>query len=120
MSLEATEAECVAVAVAPRVALSDIEAVISGEYCFLGSTILEGDAKLFGYTADAGHTKALSTLTVCILTLKNGFNVIGKSAPASPANFDVALGRKLAREDAVRQLWPLMGFNLRQKLHESA
>lgn len=28
----------------------------------------------------------------------------------------VGLGRKLAYEDAVRQLWPLMGYALREKL----
>jgi len=47
---------------------------------------------------------------------RNGFTLIGKSAPASPDNFDPVLGRKLAYEDAVRQLWPLMGYALRDKL----
>lgn len=48
--------------------------------------------------------------------MNNGFTVIGKSVPASPANFDAQLGRKLAYEDAVRQIWPLMGFALRARL----
>jgi hypothetical protein len=42
--------------------------------------------------------------------------VIGKSAPASPENFNAELGKKFAYEDAVRQLWPLMGFALRDRL----
>jgi hypothetical protein len=50
------------------------------------------------------------------LVLKNGFTVIGKSAPASAANFNAELGKKLAYEDAIRQVWPLMGFSLRDRL----
>jgi hypothetical protein len=49
--------------------------------------------------------------------MRNGFTVIGKSAPASAANFNAELGKKLAYEDAIRQLWPLMGFSLRDRLH---
>lgn len=48
--------------------------------------------------------------------MQNGFTVIGKSAPASPENFNAELGRQFAYDDAVRQLWPLMGYALRDKL----
>jgi hypothetical protein len=48
--------------------------------------------------------------------MKNGFIVIGHSAPASPENFNAELGRKFAYENAIRQLWPLMGFALRERL----
>ena len=54
--------------------------------------------------------------TVCALTLQNGYIVVGKSAPASPANFDPELGRKIAREDARRQIWALEGYRLRSQL----
>lgn len=57
-----------------------------------------------------------TVLTVCALTLQNGFNVVGKSAPASPANFDAALGRKIARDDARSQIWALEGYRLRSEL----
>lgn len=58
----------------------------------------------------------LAYLSICLLVMNNGFTVIGKSAPASPANFNADLGRQFAYEDAIRQLWPLMGFALRDKL----
>lgn len=58
-------------------------------------------------------------LTICLLVLRNGFTVIGKSAPASPENFNVELGQKFAYEDAPRQLWPLMGYALRDRLREA-
>jgi len=62
---------------------------------------------------------SLEVLTVCVLVTRNGFTLLGKSAPASAENFDHETGKRFAREDAVRQLWPLMGYNLRQKLHEA-
>jgi len=46
-------------------------------------------------------------LTVCCLTLENGFTVTGESACASPANFNEELGRKIAREHAKQKIWPL-------------
>ncbi len=31
-----------------------------------------------------------------------------------------AKGRTFAKEDAIRQLWPLMGFALRERLHRES
>lgn len=59
-----------------------------------------------------------STLTICVLTLDNGFTVSGESACVDPANFDAMLGRKYAREQAVEKLWPLLGFALSEKHFE--
>lgn len=66
------------------------------------------------------HVFPGTTTTVCCLTLKNGFTVIGKSASASPENFDEELGRKIAREDARRHIWELEGYLLREKLATKA
>jgi len=57
-----------------------------------------------------------TTLTVCALTLKNGFIVTGESAAASPENFDQEIGRKIARENARQKIWALEGYLLREKL----
>ena len=57
-----------------------------------------------------------SCLTVCCLTLKNGFTVTGESACASPENFNVEIGQKIARENARNKIWPLLGFRLRDQL----
>ena len=35
---------------------------------------------------------------------------------ASPENFNAEIGRKVARENAVDKVWPLMGYELRSKL----
>jgi hypothetical protein len=58
----------------------------------------------------------MECLTVCILVLKNGFTIVGKSACASPENFDSDLGHKIAKEDARRQIWALEGYALRNQI----
>lgn len=64
------------------------------------------------------HVFEGTTLTVCCLTLKNGFTVTGESAAASPENFDREIGEKIAKEDARQKIWSLEGYLLRQKLYE--
>ena len=67
-------------------------------------------------TSEDYHVFPGSCLTVCCLTMKNGFTVIGKSACASPENFNAEIGQKLARENARNKIWPLLGFRLRDQL----
>lgn len=62
------------------------------------------------------HVFPGTTLTVCALTLRNGFIVIGESAAASPSNFDEAIGRKISRENARNKIWALEGYLLRERL----
>lgn len=58
-------------------------------------------------------------MTVCILTTKNGFQVVGQAACANPDIYDEEKGREFAREDAVKKLWPLEGYLLKQRLYEA-
>lgn len=60
-----------------------------------------------------------TTVTVCCLTLKNGFNTVGKSACASPENFDEQIGRDVAYADARDKIWKLEGYRLKQSLYEA-
>ncbi len=53
-----------------------------------------------------------STLTVCVLTMRNGFHVTGESACVDPANFDAQLGRDLAYEEALGKAWVLEAYLL--------
>lgn len=82
---------------APRLTPADIDAVIRGEHY---------------------HQFPGTTVTVCCLELENGFTVIGESACASPENFNVDLGRKIARDQARNKIWQLEGYLLRQRLFE--
>jgi hypothetical protein len=81
---------------APRITPDDLDAKITGEMY---------------------HVFPGTTLTVCCLTLENGFTVTGQSAAASPENFDAEIGRTIARADAREKIWPLEGYLLRERLH---
>ena len=113
-SLQASEALSARGATHPRVSLDDLNDAIAAEHYFTA-----GDA-VTALNQPKLSPSPLDLLTICILVLRNGFTVIGKSAPASPENFDAEKGKTFAREDAIRQLWPLMGFELRQRLWSSA
>ena len=54
--------------------------------------------------------------TVCMLTMQNGYTVKGMSACVDASNFDMNIGRKIAFEDAIRQIWPLEGYLLAERL----
>ena len=70
--------------------------------------------------AEAYHVFPGTTLTVCALALRNGYQVTGESAAASPANFDEEIGRKIARDNARGKIWALEGYLLRTKLAGTA
>ena len=103
---------------APRVTPADIEANITSEFYFTAADGVEGASGHRPNSVRAGT--ALGLLTFCDLVLRNGFTVTGESACASPENFDAEIGRKIARQNAVAKIWPLLGFSLKQKLHEAA
>ena len=51
-----------------------------------------------------------TTVTICSITLDNGFSVRGESACVDPAEFKVEIGREIAYDNAFDKLWPLFGF----------
>lgn len=55
-------------------------------------------------------------LTICVLTMSNGFKVVGTSACASPENYVKEVGDRVAFNDALRQLWAFEGYRLRERL----
>ena len=101
-----------------RITTADIEANIAGEYYF---TAGQG---AWAAGIGAGHPmekfvlpEVLAMVTFCVLILRNGYKIVGvNEGPVSAANFDPAEGRKYAREKAVNQIWPLMGYELKSKL----
>ena len=55
-----------------------------------------------------------TTAIVCSLTLKSGFVVIGKAACFSHDIFDEQMGCELAYQDAIRHLWELEAYRLKE------
>jgi hypothetical protein len=108
---------------APRVTPADIETEIASEHYF---TALDGRRGAIDSGAYVGRENPtpndadlvpLGLVTFCVLVLRNGCKVVGiNHGPVDPANFDAEHGRRDAREDAIRQVWPLLGFRLRDKL----
>ena len=107
---------------APRVTPADIEANIDSEHYFTASEGRSGALANETYvgrekpTLGDGDLLPLQLLTFCVLVLRNGFTVTGESACASPENFDAEIGRKIARQNAVEKIWPLLGFALKERL----
>lgn len=80
---------------APRITPNDIDLIITHEQY---------------------HVFSGTCLTVCCLTLKNGFTVTGESACASPENFNIEIGQQIAKRNAREKIWALEGYLLREKL----
>ncbi len=65
------------------------------------------------------HIVPNTTLTLCVLTLENGFTVTGESAAVSMENFDKEIGRKVARENAREKIWALEGYLLKEVIYQA-
>ena len=110
---------------APRVTMADIEANIVSEHYFTARDGRRGalvDGTYVGRekpTPGEADLAPLDLMTFCVLVLRNGFTVTGESACASPENFNAEIGRRIARENAVEKVWPLLGFRLRDELAAS-
>ena len=117
---------------APRITLAQLHGNIISEHYFtagegvIGAFTAEllrkntGDATVSAGAAHPDLLKpSLNLLTFCVLVLKNGFTVTGESACASPENFDAEIGRNIARDNAVQKVWPLMGYELKVRLHQA-
>lgn len=101
---------------APRVTPADLQANIASAHYFTAHDGLVGEEYRRTPDPDPIELDSLKTLTFCVLILKNGFTVTGESACASPENFDAEIGRKIARQNAEQKIWPLMGYELKQRL----
>lgn len=62
-------------------------------------------------------TKSGQVLRWAILTTRNGFAVVGKpSCAVSSENDNQEMGQRIAIENSTEELWPLMGYALKDKL----
>ena len=114
---------------AARVTPADIEENIVSEHYFTAADGVIGAAAsqsksentvMAMVTFKECDAPSLGLLTFCVLVLRNGFTVTGESACASPENFNAEIGRRIARENAVNNVWPLLGFRLRDELARPA
>lgn len=72
-------------------------------------------AEVVKYVSHSGQV-----LRWAVLTTRNGFAVTGRpSASVSPENDDAYIGEKVAIENARQEMWPLMGYQLREQLYQA-
>lgn len=72
-----------------------------------------------GLIIKSEYHKLTDVLTVCVLTLKNGFTVTGESACASPENYNKELGDNISYNNARDKIWVLEGYLLKEALYQS-
>lgn len=60
-----------------------------------------------------------SQLTICVVTMVNGYTVTGESACADPKMFNAEIGEKFAFAAAERKIWPLLGYALKDELYKA-
>lgn len=101
---------------APRITLVDIEANIVSEHYFTAEDGVLGSMPDDATPRSNPCPDCLTLLTFCVLVLRNGFTVTGESACVSPENFDDEIGRRVARQNAINKVWPLMGYELKSSL----
>jgi Phage protein (N4 Gp49/phage Sf6 gene 66) family len=65
--------------------------------------------------ASTDFTRLAGTVTICSITLDNGYSVRGESACVNPENYNQQIGEKIAYDQAFGKLWPLFGFLLAEK-----
>ena len=91
----------------PRVTPAEVEAEVGAEYSFTLDKALVGCPLVDG----------LDRVTVAVLVLKNGAKLVGVNyGSIDPAQHNAEVGRREARAQAVEQIWPLLGFRLRDEL----
>lgn len=56
-----------------------------------------------------------TTVTICSLTMENGYVVLGESACVDPAAFNELKGQTWAYEKALDKLWELEGYLLAEE-----
>lgn len=56
-----------------------------------------------------------STVTICNITLENGFSVRGESACVDSRNFNMEIGQEIAYRNAFNKIWELEGYLLAER-----
>lgn len=78
--------------------------------------------------ANIAHTEIVKHITHggqvlrwAVITTLSGFGVVGRpSVSVSPENDNEEIGIKVATENSTAEMWPLMGYELKQRLYEAS
>ena len=101
-----------------QITQADINANIDSEYYFTAADGVDGANMSGELTIACSYEDSLKLITFCVLVMKNGFSVIGSSVCFSHGHYSAEVGREVARENAIQNVWPLMAYALKEKLAE--
>lgn len=92
---------------------SDVEQMIEerSEYPRVTRAAVEAKIRSVNYAR-------FGSMTICVIEAANGYRALGQSASADPRNFDPEIGRSLAYNKALNELWALEGYLLCEKLYQ--
>lgn len=71
-----------------------------------------------GRIKETSFTRFSETVTICQITLDNGYSVRGESACVNPENYNQEIGERIAFDNAFNKLWPLFGFFLAESQYQ--
>ena len=103
-----------------RVTIDDLADQIVSEHYFTAyegcaQAILNGRAMEDGEALDI--PESFKHVTICTILTRNGTKLVGvNEGPVCAHNFNAEEGRRTAREKAIEQLWPMLGYEMRNKL----
>lgn len=66
--------------------------------------------------ANVEYLRPVGTLTICVITTKDGFTFTGESACVDPTNFNQEIGEQIAYDNAFGKMWLPYGFWLHKTL----
>lgn len=74
--------------------------------------------KLEGEIANVEYQRVGATVTICVITLVNGYTVTGESGCIDPSIFNEAMGKEIAYANAFDKLWGILGYAEKQRWYE--
>lgn len=102
----------------PKMSLDEAkEAAAAGKYPKVTEESIKAKIKKASYLSHTAETGGV--LTICIIEMENGFMVQGVSAAADPRNHKQEIGESFAFNNALKQLWVLEGYLLRDSIYHA-
>ena len=100
---------------ATKVRIEDLDANIKHEFFFTAEDACFEKYSTLKYPEETQD--ALARLTICVLVLQNGFTCTGTNACVSKEDWSAEIGKRMAKEMALEEVWTLMAYELKTQQH---
>ena len=96
----------------------DVKASIESIHYFTAGDAIQYPESISHCEGGGFYLDNLQHLTFCVIRLHNGYIVTGQSICMNAEVFDAEKGRIYAREDAMKKVYPLLAFLVKQDEYE--